>query len=74
MADNVVELGNVTTLDLPAERVIQRAKDADLETVIVIGKDQDGDFWFASNKADGGTVLWFMEVARKRLMEIGDSG
>lgn len=58
----------VTTLDLDAQRVAQAALDAELETIIVIGRQADGSFYFASNKADGGSVLWEMEIARAKLI------
>lgn len=58
----------VTSLDLDAQRVAQAALDAGLETIIVIGREPDGSFYFASNKSDGGTVLWEMEIARAKLI------
>lgn len=72
MTYNVVGIGGVTRLDIPAERVIDEAAKADLDAVIIIGTDQDGDFYFASSQADGGDVLWWLEIAKKRLLEIGD--
>ena len=68
----VVELQTVTRLDLPPERVLQRAVDARLTEVVVIGLNPEGDFWFASSKADGGDVLWHLEIAKKRLLDIMD--
>jgi hypothetical protein len=70
--DVVVPFTGITKLDLPAERIVSGASAANLETVVVIGFDGNGDFFFSSNKADGGEVLWLMELARKKLMEIGD--
>ena len=45
-------------------------KEADLEEVVIIGFDKCGEFYFSSNKADGGCILWLMEVAKKKLLEI----
>lgn len=67
---NVVDLDNVTRLDLPPDRILKKAGEADLEVAIVIGVDRDGDFWFASSAADGGTVLWWIEKAKKALLEV----
>lgn len=58
----------VTSLDLDAQRVLQAALDEGLERAIIIGRTQDGDFYFASSKSDGGEVLWELEVARLKLM------
>jgi len=66
--DNIEILDTVTRLDIPAGRVIDGAKEADLETALVIGWDEDGEFYFASSKADGGCVLWLLELAKKELM------
>jgi hypothetical protein len=66
----VVDLRVATTLDIPCERVLRRATEADLETVIVIGREKDGELYFASSVADGGDVLWLMEHAKKALLSI----
>jgi len=65
---NVVELGCITRLDLPADKVLNAAIDK-LETAVIIGWDKDGDFYFASSKADGGDVLWLIEKAKKLLLD-----
>ena len=68
----VIPLGNITRLDLPTDRVLDAAKDHCTDGVVVLGFDDDGDFYFASSIADGGNVLWLMELAKKKLLEIGD--
>lgn len=72
MNDNVVELKTITKLDLPPERILDRARDAGMQIAIVIGLDSDGEFYFASSAADGGTALWWIEKAKKKLLEYGD--
>lgn len=68
----VVNLNVVTLLDLPVERVIDGAREADLETIVILGYDQDGMEFFSSNKADGGGVLWLMERLKRQLLDNGD--
>lgn len=34
------------------------------------GKTPDGEYYFASSVADGGTVLWMMEKLRLKLFEV----
>ena len=63
-------LGGVTRLDIPPERVLDGAKDKCPDGVVVLGFDADGDFYFASSIADGGTVIWLLELAKKKLLEI----
>lgn len=67
---NVVELPVVTTLDLPVERVLDKAKDAELKVAIVVGETAEGGLYFASNVSDGGDVLWWLKKAEKALLEI----
>lgn len=73
MTDNVVEWGGITKLDMPADRVLNGALKAGLKTAIVVGIREDGKFYFASNKADGGETLWWLALAQKKLLDIGDS-
>lgn len=66
---NVVILPVITTLDLDAERVLDGAVNAKLQSCLVIGYDPDGEFYFASTMVDRGSMLWLMEVAKKELMK-----
>lgn len=67
---NVVNLPVVTTLDIPPERVLNAAKDADLASVVVVGFTKDGAMYFAGSMADGGEVLWLFEKAKLYLMGV----
>lgn len=69
MAD-VVPLNNVTKLDIPVERVLDGA--VDLERVVLVGWNKEGELHFASSFSDGGEVLWMFELAKKRLLEIAE--
>lgn len=70
LVPKVVSLPVVTTLDLRAERVLTAALAADLQGCVVVGQNANGELYFASSFADGGSVLWWMEKAKKALMEI----
>ena len=59
--NNVIILPVVTRLNVPAERVLNAALAADLDGVVVIGKQKDGHYYFSSSVADGGDVLWQLE-------------
>lgn len=72
MADNVIPLNCVTRLNLPPERVLEAALEEGLEEVVLVGYDKDGGFYFAASKADGGSVLWLLELAKTKLMRIGE--
>lgn len=66
---NVIQLGCITRLDLPVDRVLESAKDQ-LQSVVLIGYDNDGQLYFASTIADGGTVMWLLEMCKKKLLEV----
>ena len=67
---NVTLLPVITSLDVDVERILQAAIDAKPKAVWVIGEDADGELYFASSRADGGDALWWMEKAKRALMEI----
>ena len=64
----VIPLNNVTRLDLPVDRVLEAAKDF-LDDVVILGYDKDGMEYFASNMADGGSVLWLLERLKLTLLD-----
>lgn len=68
---NVRILPVVSPLDIPVERVLAAATDADLKLCIVVGEEQDGSLYFASNKASGPEVMWALERAKLALMRAG---
>ena len=68
----VIEFAGLTRLDIPAERILTKALEADLSHALVLGWDDDGDFYFAGSYGGGPETLWLLELAKKRLMEIGD--
>lgn len=67
---NVIPLGNITRLDLPTDRILEEAKGHCADGVIVLGFDDDGTPYFASSIADGGTVVWLLELAKFELFAI----
>ena len=66
---NVINLDLVTRLNLPANRVLEAAIDK-LDRVVIMGYDNDGDFYFASSIADGGEVLWLTEAMKQHLLSM----
>lgn len=67
---SVIKFPGATILPGRATDVLQSAIEADLETVIIIGCDQDGDFWFSGNKSYSPDILWWLEQAKKQLIEV----
>jgi hypothetical protein len=71
LVDNVTVLPVVTSLDVPCERLLTAALESTLQKVIIIGTDAEGEFYFASSTTDGGDVLWWLEIAKRKLLESG---
>ena len=53
-----------TTLDIPAERMLNAALSADLATCLTIGYDQEGELYFASTTSNAPRILWLLEKAK----------
>ena len=69
--DNVHIFPGITPYNMVPDVMIEGAKKADLEGVIILGVDKQGEFFFSSSYADGADVLWWLEMARLKLMDIG---
>lgn len=70
---SVVNFTGVTRLDLPPNKILQEAIDANLESVFVIGYTSSEELYMSSSKADGGELLWIIERAKHHLMLIADN-
>ena len=69
---DVVVLPVITKIDCPAERILNGGLEKGLESVVILGYDKDGDEYFASSIADGGTVLWLLERLKRQLLSTGE--
>lgn len=65
----VIPFTGITKLDMPPDQVLDAAI-GKLEGVVIMGWDKDGQEYFASSYADGGTVLWLTERMKKMLLEV----
>lgn len=70
----VVELGCITSLDLPASKVLEAASAADLKEAVVVGLKEDGTFYFAMTTGNVADVNWLLDCAKKLLLDevVGD--
>jgi len=66
----VVVLDCPTRLNIPVQRVLDGVITENLEDIVILGKKEDGEYFFASSIPDGGTVLWMMEKLKKQLLDI----
>lgn len=66
---NVKVLNMLTKLDIPPDRLLINAI-GNMEDVVIIGWDKNNEFYFSSSQANGGDILWLIELAKKRLLEV----
>lgn len=66
---DVIELGCITRLDLPPDRILEKAI-GQLDSVVIMGYDKEGEEVFASSIADGGSVLWLLEQCKLKLLKV----
>ena len=68
---SVVELGNITTLDLDPDRALENLK-GELTGFVYAGYDHDGELFIGSTYADEPTVLWLLEKAKQELLRVDE--
>lgn len=61
----------ITPLDHDPDVMLKLAQ-GNLSEVVILGYDKDGKFFFSSNKADGGHILWLIELAKHELLNLND--
>lgn len=70
--DNVAIFPGVTPLDFDADVMLDAAKKADLESVVIVGYTKEGAEFFSSSISSGPEVLWMLERARMELLRVAD--
>jgi len=66
----IIRWPGITTLDTSPRLVLTYAMREEFDSIVVMGFTKSEDIYLASSVADGGTMLWLMEVAKTRLMKI----
>lgn len=66
---NVSQMNNISTMPLLPDQILCEAVD-ELETVVVLGYDREGDEYFASNISDGPEVVWLLERSKIALLAV----
>lgn len=68
---NIIYLNVSTTLDIPPDKVLEDAI-GKLESVLLIGRDKNGELVIAASLASKQDNLWDIEQAKKFLLEYSD--
>lgn len=62
----------MTKLDLDPNITLENLK-GKFEGFVIMGYTPDGEEFFASTYADGGTALWLIERCKRALLNNGDT-
>lgn len=62
----ILEFDGITGLNLEPDKVLEEAKGC-LESVLILGRDKDGDLFVASSSSDGAQALWDVEDFKYRM-------
>lgn len=68
---NVLHWRGITRHRIPPDQLLAKAL-GECETVLILGYDKQGEFYFASSEPDGGSVLWLLEWAKKELLKTAE--
>ena len=69
MDDNVVRFTGNTKLDIPVERIFEGALQANLEEVVIIGFDAEGEFKIFSSSGDARRIVFALEYGKNETFE-----
>ncbi len=68
---NVIPLNNITLLDLPPDRILEKAI-GEMDSVVILGYDKEGKEYFASSIKGGSDVLWLIERCKIILLNLDE--
>ena len=67
----VIPFSGITRLDLNPDIVLESLK-GQFEGFVIAAYTADGEEYFSSTYADGGTALWLLERCKRSLLTHGD--
>jgi hypothetical protein len=74
MEDNIIEFPSEsvgTYEDISPKDMLKGCSEEELEVAIVIANRPDGSLFLASSTGDLYKMLWFLEVAKAEVLEMG---
>lgn len=66
--DNVVSFGGTTRLPIEPDTVLSAAL-GKLRSVVVVGEQHDGSYWFALSMSERAEAYWLLQRMAAALME-----
>lgn len=71
MTAEIVRFPGITKLDLDPDLILNAAI-GKLQSVVVLGFDNDGNEYFAASYSDGADAVWHARRLEHKLMKIAD--
>ena len=68
LGENVVFFPGASDQRFTPDLLLRGALKADLEDVVILGWDEDGDLFFSGSLTSKGDILWLLENARMALL------
>ena len=68
MKDNIIEIGGETDLDIDPNKILKAAMD-NLQSVVVLGYDNDNELYMALSTGDMSENILLLEQAKFKLLE-----
>lgn len=68
MNDNIIRFPGNTLCDLDVNQVLDGAKDSDIDELIIIGRQKNGEYYFASTTSDACQMLWMCKKLEQELL------
>lgn len=68
----VIPFTGITKLDLTPDIILENLKGT-FEGFVIMGYTTEGEEYFSSTYADGGTALWLIERCKTALLSHGDT-
>jgi hypothetical protein len=68
----VIELNIPTLVDIPVETILDGAREADLQTLFLVGELPDGQLYIAGSSSDAALNGWMLDQAKRMLLRMSD--
>ena len=67
--DNVVQFKGLTKVKIPPAELLEKAKDWEMDTCVVLGWTEDGELKFGGSFSNVAEIYYMLSVARHEMMD-----
>ena len=66
---DIIKFSGITTIEIPPADQLEKAKSWGMTKCIVIGTDDEGEFYCGGSFSDSAQIYWLLGLARKEILE-----